>query len=193
MVQRLGSGQVPPDEHIRIEPLGQHHDRAVFVCSKPNLTHYFTGDPAATRTLDQDLKYGMARPFVMVDKRNEEVIGYFTLCNQSIPKDSLPKKIATKLGYRDIPTMLLGRMAVSEKFAGQGLGTDLLLAALLKAYKLTDGGKGCYAVVLDAGEESLVDWYSKRGFTLAATEQQPRRMVLPMLKIMDEMARHLNV
>jgi len=192
MVQRLDLGQVPTDEDIRIEPLGPQHDRAVFVCSKTHLTQYFTGDPAAKRTLDQDLRYGLARPFVMLDKRDGAVIGYFTLCNQSIPKESLSKKEASKLGYRDIPTMLLGRMAVCQHLAGNGLGKKLLLAALLMAYKLTDGGKGCYAVVLDAGEESLVEWYARHGhFVLAPTPLQPRRMVLPMAKIMNEVKRQV--
>jgi len=191
MVQGLGTGQGRLPE-IRIEPLGPQHDRAAFVCSKPNLTHYFTGAPEASRTLDQDLKYNLASPFVMVDAETSEVMGYFTLCTQSIPRESLPKKLAAKLGYRDVPAMLLGRMAVSERFAGQGLGTNLLLSALVQVLKMTDGGKGCYAVVLDAGDEELVKWYAGRGFTLASTAQQPRRMILPTAKILSEVARQTN-
>lgn len=189
MVQGLAPARTGLPPHIRIEPLGPQHDRAAFVCSKPHLTQYFTGDPAATRTLDQDLKYGLARPFVLVEETSNEVLGYFTLCNQSIPKESLPKKVAAKLGYRDVPTILLGRMAVSERLTGQGLGTKLLLAALLQAYKITDGGKGCYAVVLDAGEESLLHWYGKRGFTPAPTAQQPRRMVMSMAAIHEQIVK----
>ena len=189
MVQGLGAGRGPLPEHIRIEPLGPQHDRAAFVCSKPNLTQYFTGAPEATRTLDQDLKYNLANPFVMVDTQTGEVLGYFTLCTQSVAKESLPKKLASKLGYRDIPTMLLGRMAVSERLAGQGYGTNLLLSALFQVLKMTDGGKGCYAVVLDAGDDELVHWYAKRGFVLAGTAQQPRRMILPIVKILTEVAR----
>ena len=191
MVQEIDADSPGLPAQIRIEPLGPQHDRAAFVCSKPHLTHYFTGNPAATRTLDQDLKYGLARPFVLVDGVTGEVLGYFTLCNQSIPKDSLPKKVAAKLGYRDVPTILLGRMAVSERLAGQGLGSKLLTAALLQAYQMTDGGKGCFAVVLDAGEESLLRWYGKRGFVPAPTAQQPRRMVLSMATIREEIINRL--
>jgi len=191
MVPRLTPDPTGLPAHIRIKPLGPQHDRAAFVCSKPHLTHYFTGDAAAGRTLDQDMKYGLARPFVLVAEAGVEVLGYFTLCNQSIPKDSLPKKVATKLGYRDVPTILLGRMAVSERLAGQGLGTKLLMAALLEAYKITDGGKGCYAVVLDAGDESLLQWYGKRGFAPAPTAQQPRRMVMSMAVIHENIVKHL--
>ena len=191
MVQEVGLDGTGLPAHIRIEPLGPQHDRAAFVCSKPHLTHYFTGDPAAKRTLDQYLKYGLARPFVMVAGENEEVIGYFTLCNQSIPKESLAKKSAAKLGYRDIPTILLGRMAVSERLAGRGLGSRLLAAALFQAYQITDGGKGCYAVVLDAGEESLLQWYGKRGFVPIPTAQQPRRMLLSMASIREQISQHL--
>ncbi|MDQ2771869.1 MAG: GNAT family N-acetyltransferase [Bacteroidota bacterium] len=191
MVQGVEADTTGLPPQIRIEPLGPQHDRAAFVCSKPHLTQYFTGAPAAKRTLDQDLKYGLARPFVLVDGATGEVLGYFTLCNQSIPKDSLPKKVAAKLGYRDVPTILLGRMAVSEKLAGQGLGSKLLAAALLQAYQITDGGKGCYAVVLDAGEESLLHWYGKRGFAPAPTAQQPRRMVMPMDFIREKIINRL--
>ena len=191
MVQEVNSDRAGLPANIHIEPLGLQHDRAAFVCSKPHLTQYFTGDPAAKRTLDQDLKYGLARPFVMTDAVSGEVMGYFTLCNQSIPRESLPKKVAAKLGYRDVPAILLGRMAVSERWAGQGLGSRLLAAALLQAYAITDGGKGCYAVVLDAGEESLVQWYGKRGFAPVPTAQQPRRMLMPMRAIHEEIAKRL--
>ena len=191
MVQGVDADRNNLPAQIRIEPLGPHHDRAAFVCSKPHLTQYFTGGPDAKRTLDQDLKYGLARPFVLVDGATGEVLGYFTLCNQSIPKDSLSRKVAAKLGYRDVPTVLLGRMAVSEKLAGQGLGSKLLTAALLQAYKITDGGKGCYAVVLDAGEESLLHWYGRRGFVPAPTDQQPRRMVMTMVAIHEEIINRL--
>ena len=189
MVQGLGAGHGMISEHITIEPLGPQHDRAAFICSKPNLTQYFTGVPEATRTLDQDLKYNLANPFVMVDKQTGEVLGYFTLCTQSVAKESLPRKLAAKLGYRDIPTMLLGRMAVHERLAGRGYGTNLLLSALLQVLRMTDGGKGCYAVVLDAGDDELVNWYAKRGFVLATTAHQPRRMILPVIKILNEIAR----
>ena len=128
---------------------------------------------------------------MLVDGATGEVLGYFTLCNQSIPKDSLPKKVAAKMGYRDVPTILLGRMAVSEKLAGQGLGSKFLTAALLQAHKVIDGGKGCYAVVLDAGEESLLHWYGKRGFVPAPTDQQPRRMVMTMAAIRKEIINRL--
>ena len=190
MVQRLDSGQVPSSEHIRIEPLGQNHDRAVFVCTKDNLTHYFNGTTSPPRTLDQDIKYGMANPFVMVDTRNEEVIGYFTLSTGSISKDTLSSKIASKLGYKDVPTMLLGRMAIAAHLEGKGLGKMLLLAALYKAYKMTDGGKGCYAVMLDAADDKLVEWYGKHGFKPVPTDEPSRRMVIPMLKIIDEISRN---
>ena len=191
MVQEVDSDRTGLPAHIRIEPLGPQHDRAAFVCSKPHLAQYFTGDPAAKRTLDQDLKYGLARPFVMVNGENDEVMGYFTLCNQSIPKDSLSKKVAAKVGYRDVPTILLGRMAVSERLAGRGLGSKLLAVALFQAYQITDGGKGCYAVVLDAGEESLLQWYGKRGFVPAPTAQQPRRMLMPMTTIYEQVINRL--
>lgn len=192
MVQELDQDQAPLSEHIRIEPLGPHHDRAAFVCSKPHLTHYFNGTTSPPRTLDQDLKYYMARPFVMEDERTHEVLGYFTLCNQSISRGSFSKNIARKLGYPSIPTMLLGRMAIHSRLEGQGLGTDLLLAVLYTVYRLTDRGQGCYAVVLDAGDDELVKWYSnpKRGFVLVPTEEQPRRMVLPMSKIIEQIEKN---
>ena len=189
MVQGLDESQAPTSDQIRIEPLGQHHDRAAFVCSKEHLTKYFNGTNSPRPTIDRDIKNGLVRPFVMIDERNEAVIGYFTLSNQSIPKESLPSRIANKLGYSQIPTMLLGRMAISVQFEGNGLGTGLLLAALYKTYSLTDGGKGCYAVVLDAGDDDLVKWYSKRGFISVPTADRPKLMVISMAKILEEMKR----
>ena len=56
MVQGIDADGSNLPAQIRIKPLGPHHDRAVFVCSKPHLTQYFTDDPTAKRTIDQDFE-----------------------------------------------------------------------------------------------------------------------------------------
>jgi predicted GNAT family N-acyltransferase len=75
-----------------------------------------------------------------------------------------------------VSATLLGRLAVSSEFQGQGLGAILLAKALAKAYE-NAAQVGSSMIVADAIDERAAKFYAAHGF-----QQLPEsmRMILPM-------------
>lgn len=119
----------------------------------------------------------MAVPFVITPD-GKIIAGYYTLSQFAVRLDVLPAEIARKLPkYPVVPVTLLGRLAVSTAFQGEGLGTTLLMNALyrvlLHSRELASAG-----VVVDAKDSAALSFYKKYGFLeLPETE---RRLFLPL-------------
>jgi predicted N-acetyltransferase YhbS len=71
--------------------------------------------------------------------------------------------------------MLLARLAVDKRFTGKGLGTELLRDALFRTIAAADIA-GLRAVVVDAKDEAVKQFYVKFGFE--AFLDQPFRLAL---------------
>jgi len=107
-----------------IEPLGPKHDRAAFSCGVEILDAYLR------KQAEQDLKKRAAVPFVITPD-GTTIAGYYTLSQYSVQLGGIPVEVAKKLPkYPMVPATLLGRLAVSIAFRGQGHGTILLMDAL---------------------------------------------------------------
>lgn len=64
----------------------------------------------------------------------KKIAGYYTLSSYVVKLDGIPQGIAKKLTrMKEIPTTLLGRLARSIEFRGQGIGEVLLVDALKRA------------------------------------------------------------
>ena len=64
-----------------------------------------------------------------------------------------------------IPIILIGRLAVDERFKGHGLGASLLQDAVLKGVEASRS-LGARAFVVDALNEDAERFYGKFGFDL---------------------------
>lgn len=62
------------------------------------------------------------------------------------------------------PGVLIGRLAVSDKFAGRGIGTEIL--DFLKMWFLSEENKtGCRLLIVDAkNKPNVLGFYEKNGF-----------------------------
>jgi hypothetical protein len=111
-----------------LEQLNKNHNKQGFDCGNEMLNRYLHHQAS------QDIKRKLAACFVHTSSR--EILGYYTLSNTSIPLDLLPPSIRKKLPttYKAIPATLLGRLAVSNKQQGQGIGKLLLMDALHRSY-----------------------------------------------------------
>jgi predicted GNAT family N-acyltransferase len=159
---------------FRIEPLGRQHDRAAFSCGVPALDRYLWTQAR------QDADKKLAAVFVLTaDGRT--VAGYYTLSQYSVELDKIPEETARKLSrYPEIPTTLLGRLAVSTAFRNRDLGSFLLMDALHRAL-LNSRQVASYAVVVDAKDENAAGFYRKYSFIKFPTV--PNRLFLPMATI----------
>jgi len=107
------------------------------------------------------------------------VLGYFTLATSAVPRDFFPTKHVRGLPRCDLPLILLARLAVDYRFAGKGLGPQLLAEAFRISVAVSEQ-IGCRCIITDAYRDK-VSWYAKYGFIPleGGSENQPtRRMFL---------------
>lgn len=64
---------LPEASDYLIEPLGSHHNRAAFESGVEPLDRYFH------TSAGQDARKRVAAPFVLLDRTNGNVAGYYTL------------------------------------------------------------------------------------------------------------------
>ena len=164
----------PISTDYRIEPLGELHDRAVFSCGVVVLDQYLQ------RQAGQDVRKKVAVVFILTPD-GRKVAGFYSLSAHMVHLTDIPAEVAKKLPrYPDVPATLLGRLAVSQDYRGQGLGEFLLLDALHKAL-LTAEQVASAAVVVDAKDEEARKFYLRYGFL--PFPSQPNRLLYPMKTI----------
>lgn len=143
-----------------IRPLDKNHKKQDFNCGQPMLDNYIRTQAG------QDVKRDLSACFVLAGEDNV-VIGYYTLSSNTIERTTFPEDMAAKLppSYADLPTILLGRLAVDTKFKGNRYGEFLLIHALNKCVEIS-AQLGVLAVVVDPIDDSAVKFYENYGFIL---------------------------
>lgn len=164
------------DADFSVELLGPGHGRTAFDCGVALLNSYLQ------QYARQDMERGIATPYVLVPSTNNtEIAGFYTLAATAVKLTDLSEPTAKKLPrYPLVPATLLGRLAVSLKYRGQGLGERLLLDALKRSLKASRV-VGSAAVIVDAKEPSGVRFYERYGFRLLP--EQDLRLFVAMKTI----------
>lgn len=156
---------------LTISALASHHDRQGFSCGVPELDSYLR-----TRA-GQDIRRRIARVFVCCAQGNDSIAGFYTLSSLSIDASSLPQNMARKLPRHPIPAALIGRLAVSERNQGQGIGTMLIADAVKRSLAVSEE-MAIHALVVDAKDDAAARFYRRFGFQSFVGES--RRLFLPM-------------
>lgn len=156
---------------LKIEPLGKHHDRAVFSCGLPELDRYLA------RQAGQDVRRRIARVFVCTAGDSDTVLGYYTLSALAVDLSALPQELSRKLPRHPVPCALIGRLAVDRSARGHGLGR-MLLADAIKRTRSASDIVAIHAIVVDAKNRTAKQFYEGFGFT--PMEQYPMRLFLPL-------------
>jgi predicted N-acetyltransferase YhbS len=102
---------------------------------------------------------GINQTYVFTDDSNE-IFGYYCISSGSITADKLPKGFP----YAQVPTIKLGRLAVSIDHSGKGIGPFLLTDAIDRIIDLADQ-VGIYCITVDAIDEEKVSFYLHHNFT----------------------------
>ena len=141
------------------ENLNSSHRKKEFSCGKDMLDDYLH------KQANQDIKRKLAACFVLKDLKTNLIKGYYTLANNSISQDIIPSEFQKKLpnSYKSIPTTLLGRLAIDNRFQKQGVGKLLLVDALKRSYELSKN-IGSFAIVVDPIDKDAERFYDKYGF-----------------------------
>ena len=139
-------------------PLEKKHNRKEFDCGNEELNQYLK------KYARQNNRKGISKAFVAVRPDTPSTIdGYYTISSSIIEFSSLPFVTRQKLPAYPIPAALIGRLAVDNFCQGQGLGTELLVNALLRIVKASEE-IGIYAVRVDAIDEVAKQFYLKHEF-----------------------------
>jgi GNAT superfamily N-acetyltransferase len=164
----------------REEPIGRHHDRKNFDCGVPELNDYLE------RYARQNHESGGAKTFVAVNPAVPTcVIGFYSISPGAIEFSRAPAKLTKKLGRYEVPVFRLGRLAIDRSVQGQGLGSDLLLAAGERALAVS-AEVGGVALAIDAEDEKAARWYER--FGALPLLDDPLKLVLPLAIIADTIA-----
>lgn len=154
--------------------LSSSHKKESFNCGKALLDNYLH------KQAKQDVKRMLSACFVLSDDENN-IKGYYTLSSSSVERNLLPEEIVKKLppSYLDLPVILLGRLAISQNYQGQGIGETLLIDALKRSYSVSKE-VGSMAVIVDPLDKDAVRFYEKYEF-IALPDSA--KMFLPMATV----------
>lgn len=144
---------------VTIKLLNKSHNRSAFECGKPLLDNYIKTQAS------QDVKRDLSACYVMTEEENDSVFGYYTLSSNSIERTSFPADMIAKFppSYGDLPTILLGRLALDKNMHGKRLGQYLLINALKRCVEVSQT-IGALAVVVDPIDKQAEEFYSSYGF-----------------------------
>lgn len=159
-------------------PLEKKHNRKDFDCGNEELNNYLK------RYARQNDKLGINKTFVATKSDTPLVVdGYYTISSSAIDFQSLPFENKRKLPAYPVPAALIGRLAVDISCQGEGLGTELLVDALLRIVRASSE-IGIYTVRVDAIDERAKQFYLKHEFI--PFQDSPLSLFLPIKTVKQE-------
>lgn len=166
---------------LRIEPLdSRRHVRSDFCCGKDSLDNYIC------KQASQDLKRRVSTVFVLIDNPESNVLAYYTLSSYTVDVTALDEAFAKHLPrYPQLPTTLLGRLAVDNRQKGNRFGELMLVDALRRALNAS-AQIASLAVIAEALDEKALNFYIKYGFQ--QFRQNPMKLYLPMKSVEELVA-----
>lgn len=130
------------------------HNRNDFDCGEPSLNEYLQS------TARQHMEKGFAQVWVAVSSpESPQILGYYTLSAGALEPEAMPGRSPIK----SVPVILLGRLAVNERYRGQQIGVRLLFHAQ-RSTLLLSRGVGVHALVVHALNEKAAAFYRKYDF-----------------------------
>jgi len=144
------------------------HDRKSFDCGVEALNLYLQ------KVANQDQKRSLTKVYVLADAKR--IIGYYTISAHSVTRDNLPDTIKLA-SYKDVPFLLLGRLAVDKEFQGQGYGDALIFHAFKTTLSAAEK-IGILGMIVDAKDEKMASYYE--GFGFKRLTETKNRLMLPL-------------
>lgn len=175
-------------ENYDFVPLKVNTSIKPFKCKDQDLNGFLFDD---SRKYLTDL---MAVTYLLEDSTQEKTVAYFSLLNDKITFDPdqrsiwnrLSRRVANAKRRKHYPAVKIGRLAISEEYAGQGLGRDII--RLIK-FMFTHGNRtGCRFITVDA-YRNAVGFYQKCGFDFISDkdrEEATRSMYYDLKRFLDD-------
>jgi len=166
----------------REEPVGRSHDRAAFDCGEPALNDFLR------RFARQSHESNAAKTFCAVDERDPtRVMGFYTIAPSAVLHDAVPSHLTKRLAKHEVSGFKLARLATDMRFAGRGLGGQLLAAAALRCLRVAEQSGGVL-LILDAKSERAAGWYM--GYGALPLLDRPMTLVMPLASFAGDLRAH---
>ena len=145
-----------------IEKLRRDHEVEAFDCGKEPLNRYLA------RYALQNQQMGAAQSYVGVTDAGD-VVGYYTLVFGQVAYADAPDRLRKGVAAHPVPLMVLARLVVAVRWAGQGVGSGLLKDAMLRTLQAADIA-GLRALVVHAKDERARSFYERFDFISSPTD-----------------------
>ena len=151
-------------ENYRFETLNGEHDLSDFKCESDDLTD-FLKDDALTQ---QKSKLSLTK-LVMCD---DTVVGYVSLLTDTIllkdirdadTKHDIKNQLDITSKKRKLPAIKIGRLALDDKYAHKGLGSEILMSILFNVKNIAENNVGLRFVTVE-GYAGAYNFYTRNNF-----------------------------
>jgi hypothetical protein len=168
-----------------------------FVCAPLNaghrLDHFSCGSPEYDEWLITKAREAhearTSRVFVLVHpEAPEHVLAYFTLTNNTVYKQDIPRLFAKGAGGASkMPGILLGRLARDD--STRGILPFIMLAAFERAVLAADSSAARF-LTIDAASEELAKKYEDYGFSRAKIKEE--RSTIPLIRFIKDIVAEME-
>ena len=154
-------------DDIRVEPLNSDHDFSEFFCVSEDLNDFIKNDAR------REQECMLSRTYLF--SYEKDIVGFVSLSADSVlapllkKEDWVRKEGSSKSRYSNLPCILIGRLAVVEKYERQGIGTNILYWAVGLITNVVCKSVGCRYITVDPKKEAL-DLYLKSGLGFTQME-----------------------
>ena len=111
--------------------------------------------------------------------RGRRVVGYYTVSAASVVREETPASLRKGGPPREIPCLLLGRLAVDEREQGQRLGRSLLIDVLRRTVVISND-VGVRALLVHARDEAALSWYRHQVLAFQPSPVDQMQLFLPI-------------
>ncbi len=144
------AGLTPP------RPLVADDGRQGFDCGRESLNQWFR------RHAWRNQQSGVSRISVMCDPVSDVIAGYVSLSAAQIERSHLPRA-AQRNRPDPLPALLLGQLAVDQRYQSRGCARSLMFFALKTAVRLSKD-IGCFCVLTHPLDDDVRGFYRGFGF-----------------------------
>lgn len=140
-------------------PLAAEDQLDAFDCGKASLNDWLA------RHARQAQGSGSARTFAVADtaQRARQVVGYYSLTVGQVDTLEVPERIRKGMGQYPIPVVLLGRLAVDQRYQRRGIGPGMLRDAITRALTISEQA-GVRAMLTHPLDADAGNFYLRFGF-----------------------------
>ena len=143
------------------ERLTEHHDISDFDCGVPSLTEWLKRSGLKNERNDG------SRTYVVCD--GQAVVAYYTLATGAIHRAEAAGKVRRNMP-EPVPLVVLGRLAVDERYQGRGIASGMLRDGVLRVLAASEQ-VGIKALLVHALSEDAKRFYLRHGFQVSPADE----------------------